>query len=225
MKKTLLTIIALLCVAFVAPMSAHALTVDVSANCAKTSITSGETTTCTIDVTPSNGSVSAVDLKYAVSSNLTITNATKGTVLSEGAVDEGHVQVYGDTNASSKFTAATLTIKANEGAQTETSEMLTLSDIIITDENDTELTIEKVELGMAIVDDSSSSSSGSSSSQGDSSSASSSQSSSGSSSSATTVNKVSNPKTADMNIIILVLAVVIMSGLGLVGYKKLKKVS
>lgn len=218
MKKYLLSIVLLLGVAIIMPMGTKALTTTISINCEKTNLTPGESTTCAIEATPEEGSIAAVDLKYSVSNNLSITNAVKGSVLTEGAVDEGHVQVYGDTNASSKFTVATLTIKANEGAQTESSEMLTLKDIILTDENDTEVTIEKVELGMAIVDDSSSSSSGSSSTQGDS------QSSSESSSVTTTVNKVSNPKTADMNIIVLIVMVIVVGGLAFIGYKKMKKV-
>lgn len=217
MKKYLLSIVLLLGVAIIMPMGTKALTTNILINCEKTNLTPGESTTCAIEATPEEGSIAAVDLKYDVSNNLSITNAVKGSVLTEGAVDEGHIQVYGDTNASSKFTVATLTIKANEGAQTESSEMLTLKDIILTDENDTEVTIEKVELGMAIVDDSSSSS-GSSSSQGDS------QSSSESSSVTTTVNKVSNPKTADMNIIVLIVMAIVVGGLAFIGYKKMKKV-
>ena len=203
MKKNLLYLMIMFGMMLLFPISAKALTGTVTIECAKSSISAGESTTCTIYATPTDGAISAVAAKYSVSSNLAVTAAAGNsdfTLVRD--FDNGSINCSGDVDFNSKIALGTITVKANSGVTTS-EETITISEIVYTDENsldvngtDATATINIVEKSTKTVPESEQKGKG-----------------------------VVNPKTADKNIMVSAIIIVGAAIISIICYRKFKRVN
>lgn len=145
MKKKLFMLVALSCLLL--PFNTNALTGTISLNCTKTTLQPGEETKCTIKGNTTD-EVSAVSMKLAVGSNLTLTNITTDTIW-QGDGNGGSIELYTDSNKSGNFNVATFTIKAG-AVSSDVTTNVSLSSINLSDKNFIETSIKINSLSISI---------------------------------------------------------------------------
>lgn len=207
MKKNLLYLMIMFGMMLLFPISAKALTGTVTIECAKSSISAGESTTCTIYATPTDGAISAVAAKYSVSSNLAVTAAAGNsdfTLVHD--FDNGSINCSGDVDFNSKIALGTITVKANSGVTTS-EENITISSIVYTDENSQDVEGTDATATINIVEKSADAKSNVVSEEKQ-------------------VGKgETNPKTADKNVIISAIVIIGAAAISIICYRRFKKVN
>ena len=209
MKKMNLLLMIIFGMVLFMPIHAKALTGEISIECGKKELVAGESTTCKIYATPSGGNSTGVDGKYSVTDGLEITKMQleSASVADIDTDDQSFAYVLNDAS-SSKFQIGTLTVKASSSVTTST-EIVTISEAYIYDDAATPAKIE-MENGTATIKIV--------------------QKTESTTTTATTKKKtkkvaiVENPKTADLNIVVSALIIVVASIITVICYRKYRKV-
>ena len=147
MRKIIGLLLILMCV-FI-PFSIKALTANTTLTCAKTNLKKNESSKCTIKVEVKSGSLSSFDGTVTVSSNLTLSDATKASGW-EGDVakNSGVFKFYTSSLKTGTVTIATFVVKATSDA--DSTETITLGSLSLGDENFNENSQSKVERKITI---------------------------------------------------------------------------
>lgn len=111
----------------VGPVSAEALTGTVSLTCDKSKLSAGESMTCTIKGTGSDGAVSTLSAQIKVSDNLELVNVVTSGIW-QGSGDNGNIQLYTDVDKTDTFDIGTFTVKVKDGV-TNSNESVSVNDI------------------------------------------------------------------------------------------------
>ncbi len=134
MKKNLLFMTMLFGVLFLLPISAKALTGTVTIECAKSSISAGESTTCTIYATPSDGNSTGIGGKYTVTDGLSISKfELKNGAITDVNTDESSFDYVLNDETNSKYAFGVITVTAKSDA-TVSEQTISLTDLNIYDD-------------------------------------------------------------------------------------------
>ena len=96
------------------PLNVNALTGSASLSCDKAKLSAGESTSCTIKGTASEGNVSSLSAKINLSSNLQLVSVTTSDIW-EGNGDDGNILLYTDKVKNGEFDIGSFTIKVKDG--------------------------------------------------------------------------------------------------------------
>lgn len=121
------------------PIRINALTGNVVIECDNDQPKTGQTVKCYIRCKNVNGGVSSFHGIISLNGNISITKIEKDSIW-EGAVDNGTIDLYTDTNKNGNFNIASFEIKSSTGGESK----INLNDIKIGDANFNEFTFSNV---------------------------------------------------------------------------------
>ena len=117
------------------PFSVFAVEVEPTMNCDKSLLSINETTTCTVTVDVQNGGIKAFQANIDISSNLELSNVSVLETWNNSS-SNNMISVQTESPQSGSLSIATFQVTA-KSVIPETSESIRLTNISITDENDT----------------------------------------------------------------------------------------
>ena len=104
---------------------------QVTVQCNSSVVSANSNTTCTIKGT-TTGQVSSIHAEVRLGNNLTLNSVTKSSIW-EGSVENGVIDFYTESNKTGTFDIATVTL--NVGSLNDHSSFISLSNIVVSDEN------------------------------------------------------------------------------------------
>ncbi len=126
----------------VSPLSVHAMTGNATLSCDKARLNAGESTTCTLSGTVSNGKISNLSGQVSLSSNLEFVSFTTDSVW-QGTGDGGKILLYTDRDKEGSFGIGRFVVRAKAGVS-GSNESISVTDIKFYD-------AEYAEVGVATV--------------------------------------------------------------------------
>lgn len=130
-KKILLLF--LIIISIILPSKVFALEGSVNLSCDNIKLKAGAQTTCNISYTVSSGTLNGFQTNVSLSSNLELISSSKNSIW-EGSADNGNFYLYTDNSKTGSVSLGSFVVKAKEGA-TGSSENITLTNVVLTDEN------------------------------------------------------------------------------------------
>lgn len=116
----------------VIPSKVFALEGSVNLNCGKTSLKPGEQTTCNLSYSVTSGEIKGFQTNVSLSSNLEMISSSKNAIW-DGSANNGNFYLYTAVGKTGSVALGSFTVKANASA-TGSSETITLTNVIVTDE-------------------------------------------------------------------------------------------